>query len=201
MGGISPPQFPPPDRNGSFTQEDPIGIAGGLNLYGYANGDPVNFSDPFGLDACKRLRSEEEREKCRERMQEQQEQEDEGEEAFQEGLEQAGRCVKSLGGLVVRAGIDLGLTMSYSSGIGAVYRGSLLIAEGGGIKTGLILSTTLRGAGSSGAGELGAGAMLSVAGAGQIGQQAMQSRPGVSFVPGMNTYRFVSGGGFDGCSR
>jgi RHS repeat-associated protein len=32
-----------------FTQEDPIGLAGGLNLYGYANGDPVNFSDPFGL--------------------------------------------------------------------------------------------------------------------------------------------------------
>jgi len=34
---------------GLYTQQDPIGIAGGLNLYGYANGDPVNFSDPFGL--------------------------------------------------------------------------------------------------------------------------------------------------------
>ena len=34
---------------GSFTQEDPIGLAGGLNLYGYANGDPVSYSDPFGL--------------------------------------------------------------------------------------------------------------------------------------------------------
>jgi uncharacterized protein RhaS with RHS repeats len=33
----------------TFTQEDPIGLAGGLNLYGFANGDPVNFSDPFGL--------------------------------------------------------------------------------------------------------------------------------------------------------
>ena len=32
-----------------FTQEDPIGLAGGLNLYGFAGGDPVNFSDPFGL--------------------------------------------------------------------------------------------------------------------------------------------------------
>ena len=32
-----------------FTQEDPIGLAGGLNLYGFASGDPVNFSDPFGL--------------------------------------------------------------------------------------------------------------------------------------------------------
>jgi RHS repeat-associated protein len=36
---------------GQFTQQDPIGIAGGLNLYGYANGDPINFSDPFGLFA------------------------------------------------------------------------------------------------------------------------------------------------------
>ncbi len=34
---------------GRFTQEDPLGLAGGLNLYGYAGGDPVNFSDPFGL--------------------------------------------------------------------------------------------------------------------------------------------------------
>jgi uncharacterized protein RhaS with RHS repeats len=31
------------------TQEDPIGLAGGLNLYGYGEGDPVNNSDPFGL--------------------------------------------------------------------------------------------------------------------------------------------------------
>ena len=34
---------------GRFTQEDPIGLAGGLNLYGFASGDPVNFSDPFGV--------------------------------------------------------------------------------------------------------------------------------------------------------
>ena len=35
--------------SGRFAQEDPLGLAGGLNLYGFANGDPVNFSDPFGL--------------------------------------------------------------------------------------------------------------------------------------------------------
>src|SRR5213076_2805006 len=34
---------------GRFTQEDPLGLAGGLNLYGFAGGDPINFSDPFGL--------------------------------------------------------------------------------------------------------------------------------------------------------
>jgi RHS repeat-associated protein len=38
-------------QTGRFTQEDPIGLAGGLNLYGFAAGDPVNFSDPFGLCA------------------------------------------------------------------------------------------------------------------------------------------------------
>lgn len=32
-----------------FTQEDPIGLAGSLNLYGFGNGDPVSFSDPFGM--------------------------------------------------------------------------------------------------------------------------------------------------------
>jgi RHS repeat-associated protein len=36
-------------KSGRFTQEDPIGIAGGLNLYGFGEGDPVNNSDPFGL--------------------------------------------------------------------------------------------------------------------------------------------------------
>ena len=36
-------------QTGRFTQEDPIGLAGGVNLYGFAGGDPVNFSDPFGL--------------------------------------------------------------------------------------------------------------------------------------------------------
>jgi RHS repeat-associated protein len=36
---------------GRFTQEDPIGLAGGINLYGFGGGDALNFKDPFGL--CK----------------------------------------------------------------------------------------------------------------------------------------------------
>lgn len=34
---------------GRFTQEDPLGLVGGLNTYGYGNGDPANYSDPLGL--------------------------------------------------------------------------------------------------------------------------------------------------------
>ena len=36
---------------GRFLSEDPIGIAGGLNLYAYAGNDPVNQWDPTGLSA------------------------------------------------------------------------------------------------------------------------------------------------------
>ena len=36
-------------ETGRFTQSDPIGLAGGMNLYGFAGSDPVNFTDPFGL--------------------------------------------------------------------------------------------------------------------------------------------------------
>ena len=35
--------------SGRWLQEDPIGIAGGLNLYQYNGNDPVTFTDPFGL--------------------------------------------------------------------------------------------------------------------------------------------------------
>jgi len=34
---------------GRWLQEDPIGVAGGLNLYQFNGNNPVNYSDPFGL--------------------------------------------------------------------------------------------------------------------------------------------------------
>ncbi len=34
---------------GRWVSEDPVGLAGGLNLYEFCGGDPVNDRDPFGL--------------------------------------------------------------------------------------------------------------------------------------------------------
>jgi len=41
-------------KTGRFTQVDPIGLAGGLNSYGFGAGDPVSHADPLGLVDCDR---------------------------------------------------------------------------------------------------------------------------------------------------
>ncbi|MDP9347964.1 MAG: hypothetical protein M3P24_02265, partial [Gemmatimonadota bacterium] len=35
-----------------FVSEDPIGLEGGINPYAFAANNPVNFTDPLGLDPC-----------------------------------------------------------------------------------------------------------------------------------------------------
>lgn len=35
-----------------FISEDPIGLAGGVNQYAYAESDPLNAADPYGLAPC-----------------------------------------------------------------------------------------------------------------------------------------------------
>jgi len=38
-----------------FINADPIGFSGGLNWYAYADGDPISYLDPYGLDAWTRV--------------------------------------------------------------------------------------------------------------------------------------------------
>ena len=48
LGYRTPVEYDAPG-SGRFTRQDPLALGGGLNIYGFAGGDPINGDDPFGL--------------------------------------------------------------------------------------------------------------------------------------------------------
>lgn len=96
---------------------------------------------------------------------------------------------------------DLALAYVYSTGVGLVVRGGLLVLEGGAISSGLILTATVEGPGITGAALMWTGGAMGRLGAQSIAAAylAVPKGPGVSAIPGGNTLIFFNNGGFGQC--
>jgi hypothetical protein len=177
-------------------------LAGGLNLYGFAGGDPVNYSDPFGLDPCTAEQTENGWSDVTS---------DDGGAECQSGQSlpavtitadaSTGSCIGAAAGMAGSVALDVGLALSYGTGAGLLARGTALALQGVAIRQGLVLTTTLASAGSTGAAEVAAGAVFATAGASAIGMSALALPVGISFAPGGNSYNFIKQGGLSACDR
>jgi RHS repeat-associated protein len=151
-------------QSARFTQEDPIGIAGGLNVYGFGGGDPVGYSDPYGLKSCPDDENKEECEKKeRERREEAQRQEEQRSQQVQQcyqnnrfsslfGGGTASRVVEfvEMGSaaslatdavaIIRKGGGALGTENAYASGLNMISRGVVRAAA----RRGLISAGTRR---------------------------------------------------------
>ena len=112
------------------------------------------------------------------------------------------KCIGAAGGLLARFTLDVTLGYAYWSGLATLGSGAVLIAEGYGISTGLILTATVRVAQGTGAPHRAAGRYLALNGFGQLaGRGAGLSSPGLSLFPGRNTYLYLRDGGLSACAK
>jgi hypothetical protein len=125
----------------------------------------------------------------------------EGGDAVKRLFEENKACLASVGEFVARVGVDAGLGTLYYSGVGQVVRGGLLLAEGKAISTGLILTATARGPGSTGVGEMLLGRGLLGGGLAEIGLAVADLGNGISSIPGGNMNNFFKDGGFAACRQ
>ena len=120
-------------------------------------------------------------------------------------------CALSIAKFVGNVALDAAIVWTYWSGVSLVVRGtqlvaggSLLLAEGAAMRSGLILTSDVNGMGLTGAMEsvVGRAAMangraVSLTGAGAVASVGAQ----INFFLPVNALNFARSGGFAGCKR
>jgi hypothetical protein len=75
-----------------------------MNALGFAEGDPVNFSDPFGLSGCKKDLSDDERKTCEQKAKRDKEEEQRTREAY---IERYNVCIEDTPGSYTAAALSV----------------------------------------------------------------------------------------------